>query len=90
LGPAALLAYGVLLYVLLAWLARSPVDPFDRTLVLSVANLCLAAFLLLPSVRGGPILQNRTKTPDRIGWLVGVGITLHCESNKPYENHSLR
>ena len=41
-GPAALLSNGVLLYVVLAWLARSAVDPFDRTLLLALGNLGLA------------------------------------------------
>jgi len=64
----------VRLYVVLAWLARSAVDPFDRTLLLALGNLGLATLLTLPKIRGGPLLQGRTTTAALIGWSVTYSI----------------
>jgi len=74
-GPSALLANGILLYVILAWLARSAPDPFDRTLLLAIANLGLACVLFVPQFRNGPLLLNRTTTAALFGWSIAYSIT---------------
>jgi hypothetical protein len=74
-GPVALLANGILLYIILAWLARSASDPFDRTLLLAIANLGLACVLVVPQFRSGPLLLNRTTTASLFGWSIAYSIT---------------
>jgi hypothetical protein len=75
LGPAALLANGILLYIILAWLARSAPDPFDRTLLLAIANLGLACVLFVPQFRNGQLLLSGTTTAALLGWSVAYSIT---------------
>lgn len=74
-GPAALLAEGVLLYLILAWLARSAPDPFDRTFLLAIANLGLACVLFVPQFRNGQLLLNRATTFALLGWSIAYSIT---------------
>ena len=74
-GPAAFLANGILLYIVLAWLGRSAPDPFDRTLLLAIANLGLACVLFVPQFRNGQLLRNRTTTAALLGWSVAYSIT---------------
>lgn len=74
-GPAALLANGILLYLILAWLGRSFPDPFDRTLLLAIANLGLACVLFVPRLRCGPLVLNRATTAALFGWSVAYSIT---------------
>jgi hypothetical protein len=75
LGPAALLAEGILLYLVLAWLARSAPNPFDRTLLLAIANLGLACVLFVPQFRRGSLLLNGTTTAALLGWSIAYSIT---------------
>jgi len=82
-GPAALLANTTLLYLVLAWLARSAPDPFDRTLLLAVANLGLACMLFLPHARNGPLLRSRTTTSALLGWSVAYSITYGAFVRRP-------
>ena len=74
-GPAALLANGILLYLILAWLARSAPDSFDRTVLLAIANLGLACLLFVPRFRSGPLLLNGATTAALLGWSVAYSIT---------------
>jgi len=74
-GPAALLANGILLYVVLAWLARSAANPFDRTLLLAGGNLVLASWLFAPPVRSGRLLLNRKTTAALLGWSTAYSLT---------------
>jgi hypothetical protein len=75
LGPAALLANGILLYLVLVWLARSAPDPFERTLLLALANLGLGCVLFVPQFRSGQLLLNRTTTAALFGWSIAYSIT---------------
>jgi hypothetical protein len=74
-GPAALLANGILLYVVLVWLARSAANPFDRTLLLAGGNLVLACWLFASLVRGGRLLLNRKTTAALLGWSAAYSLT---------------
>lgn len=74
-GPPAILANGILLYLILAWLAHSAPEPSDRTLLLAIANLGLACVLFVPQFRSGPLLLNRTTTASLVGWSVAYSIT---------------
>jgi hypothetical protein len=74
-GPAVLLANNVLLYVVLAWLSKCAADSLDRTLLLSVANLGLAAMLFIPKLRGESLLLNRKTTVALLGWSVAYSLT---------------
>jgi hypothetical protein len=74
-GPAALLAEGLLVYLVLAWLAHSASGPFDRTLLLAIANLGLACVLFVPQFRNGQLLLSRTTTVALLGWSAAYSIT---------------
>jgi hypothetical protein len=74
-GPAALLATGILLYVVLVWLARSAANPFDRTLLLAGGNLVLACWLFAPHVRGGQLVLSRKTTAALLGWSIAYSLT---------------
>jgi hypothetical protein len=74
-GPAALLAEGILLYLVLAWLGHSASDPFDRTLLLALANLGLACALFVPQFRSGSLLLNRKTTAALFAWSVAYSVT---------------
>jgi hypothetical protein len=75
LGLAALLANGVLLYIILAWLARSAPDPSNRILLLALGNFGLACALVVPQFRGGRLLLNGTTTAALLGWSIAYSIT---------------
>ena len=74
-GPAGLLVNGILLYIILAWLAHSAPDPVDRTLLLAIANLGLACILFVPQFRNGQLLLNGITTVALLGWSVAYSIT---------------
>lgn len=74
-GPVAMLANGILLYVVLVWLARSAAGPFDRTLILAGGNLILAATLLVPKFRGGSLLYSKRTTLALFGWSLAYSMT---------------
>jgi hypothetical protein len=73
-GPGALLANGVLLYVILAWLAGAAENPLDRIFLLSAGNFGLAALLLLPKMRGGPLLKDAKTSAALLGWSITYSI----------------
>jgi hypothetical protein len=74
-GPAALVAEGFLVYLVLAWLGHSSPNPFDRTLLLAIANLGLACVLFVPQFRNRQLLLNGTTTVALLGWSVAYSIT---------------
>jgi hypothetical protein len=74
-GPASLLANGVLLYVVLACLAKSAVDAFDRTFLLAAGNLGVACVLFVPRLRVGPLLPRKTAAGALLGWSFAYVIT---------------
>lgn len=74
-GPAALVAESILVYVVLVWLAHSAPDPFDRTLLLAIANLGLACVLFVPQFRNGRLVPNGTTAVALSGWSVAYSIT---------------
>jgi len=74
-GPAALLGNGILLYMVLAWLAHSAPNPFDRTLLLALGNLGLACVLFVPQARNGPLLLSGATTAALLGWSGAYSIT---------------
>jgi hypothetical protein len=73
-GPVALLANGILLYVILAWLAHSAPNPSDRTLLLAMGNLGLACALLVPVFRGEPLLPDRKTGLALLGWSLAYSL----------------
>jgi len=73
-GPTAFLANGVLLYVILAWLARSSADAFERTFLLAAGNLGVACVLLMPQLRCGALLLSRRTSAALLGWSFAYSI----------------
>jgi hypothetical protein len=67
-GAVALIANGLLLYAILAWLKGVAPSAFGRVLILALGNLLLTLWLVVPGIREGKLLPNWSTSLALLGW----------------------